>query len=138
MFKTEVQCGSSLQSLSALSSSFLKETMTIRWTWYMSLSIEFQVLSAYIMIKTDASAITISPFLIKLLSSCFQLTIPLSQPGWATRWDTSKILKMDHKSCMTLDSESSTQATHTDSYLFVLPFQPDCWSPVNCLWYHNF
>ena len=34
---------------------------------------------------------------------------------------------------MTLDSESSTQATHTDSYLFILPFQPDCWSPVNCL-----
>ena len=67
--------------------------MTTRLTWYMSLSIEFQVLSAYIMIKTDASAITISPFLIKLLSSCFQLTIPFSQPGWATRWDTSKILK---------------------------------------------
>ena len=47
--------------------------------------------------------------------------------------ELSKILKMDHKSCMTLDSESSTQATHTDSYFFILPFQPDCWSPVNCL-----
>ena len=42
---------------------------------------------------------------------------------------------MDHKSCTTLDSESSSQATLTDSYLFTLPFQPDCWSPVNCLGY---
>ena len=45
MFKAEVQCGSSLQSSAADERE-----------------IGFQILTAYIIIKTDASAITIPPF----------------------------------------------------------------------------